>query len=53
MSAGASMGTMVSPGWGTLIGGVVGAVGTGLATGLAAEEKEYCQQIEACEDVNM
>ena len=53
LSAGASMGTMVSPGWGTLIGGVVGAVGTGLATGLAAEEKEYCQQIEACEDINM
>lgn len=53
LSAGASMGTMVSPGWGTLIGGVVGAVGTGLVTGLGAEEKEYCQQKEACEDINM
>ena len=53
LSAGASMGTMVSPGWGTLIGGVVGAVGTGLVTGMGAEEKEYCQQIEACEDINM
>lgn len=53
LSAGASMGTMVSPGWGTLIGGVVGAVGTGLVTGLGAEEKEYCQQIESCEDINM
>ena len=53
LSAGASMGTMVSPGWGTLIGGVVGAVGTGLVTGMGAEEKEYCQQIESCEDINM
>ncbi len=53
LSAGASMGTMVSPGWGTVIGGVVGAVGTGLVTGMGAEEKEFCQQIESCEDINM
>lgn len=52
LSAGASMGTMVSPGWGTLIGGVVGAVGTGLATGLSAKEQEFCQEKQHCEDMN-
>ncbi len=53
LTAGASMGTMVSPGWGTLIGGAVGAIGMGLAGGLSAGEKEFCQQFETCEDVNM
>ena len=53
LSAGASMGTMVSPGWGTAIGGAIGAVGGLFAGRSAADEKEYCQEIESCEDVNM
>ena len=53
LSAGASAGTMVSPGWGTAIGGLVGGIGGLFAGRSAAEEKEYCQEIESCEDVNM
>ncbi|MDW2994631.1 MAG: hypothetical protein R8N24_01215 [Alphaproteobacteria bacterium] len=52
LAAGAAMGTQVSPGWGTLIGGVVGAVGTGLVTGLSAKEQEFCQEKLHCDDVN-
>ena len=50
----ASAGTMVSPGWGTAIGGVVGMVGGGLlgAYGIS-QRQDYCQEIESCEDVNM
>ena len=53
LSAGAAAGTMVSPGWGTAIGGVVGAVGMGLMGMASGGEKEFCQQIESCEDINM
>ena len=53
VSAGAAAGTMVSPGWGTAIGGVVGAVGMGLMGMASGGEKEFCQQIESCEDINM
>ncbi len=53
LSAGASAGTMVSPGWGTAIGGIIGAVGAGIMGANAAGEQEFCQQIESCEDVNM
>lgn len=53
LSAGASAGTMVSPGWGTAIGGIVGAVGAGIMGASAAGEQEFCQQIESCEDINM
>lgn len=53
LSAGASMGTMVYPGWGTLIGGVVGAVGGGIGGALSGGKQDFCQQIESCEDVNM
>ena len=53
LTAGASMGTMASPGWGTLIGGVVGAVGMGVMGGLAGGEKEFCQERSVCEDVAM
>ena len=53
LSAGASAGTMVSPGWGTAIGGLVGGIGGLFAGRSAAEEKEYCQEIESCEDINM
>lgn len=53
LTAGASMGTSVTPGWGTAIGGAVGMVG-GLIMGLTSGgEKEYCQEIESCEDINM
>lgn len=53
LAAGASAGTMVSPGWGTAIGGVVGAVGMGVMGAMSGGEKEFCQQIESCEDINM
>lgn len=53
LAAGAAAGTMVAPGWGTAIGGVVGAVG-GLFSGRSgAGKEEFCQEIESCEDVNM
>lgn len=53
LSAGAAAGTMVTPGWGTAIGGAVGAIG-GLFAGRSGAGKEtYCQEVESCEDVNM
>ena len=52
-AAGAAAGTMVTPGWGTAIGGVVGLVGGGAMGFLSGDEKEYCQEIESCEDINM
>ncbi len=53
LSAGAAAGTMVTPGWGTAIGGVVGAVGGLFAGRSAGGEKDFCQEIESCEDINM
>lgn len=53
LAAGASAGTMVTPGWGTAIGAVVGAVGGYFAGSSAGGEQEFCQEIESCEDVNM
>ena len=53
LSAGASAGTMVTPGWGTAIGGVVGALGAGLVGMTSGGKQEFCQEIESCEDINM
>ena len=53
LSAGASAGTMINAGWGTAIGGVVGAVGAGVLGGMSGGKKEFCQEIESCEDINM
>lgn len=53
MAAGAAAGTMVAPGWGTAIGGVVGAVGGFFGGRASGGEQEFCQEIESCEDVNM
>lgn len=53
LSAGASAGTMINAGWGTAIGGLVGAVGAGVLGGVSGGKKEFCQEIESCEDVNM
>ena len=53
LSAGASAGTMVSPGWGTAIGGIVGAVGAGALGAASGGKKQFCQEIESCEDINM
>lgn len=53
LSAGAAAGTMVTPGWGTAIGGVVGAVGGLFAGRSGAGQQEFCQEIESCEDINM
>ena len=53
LSAGAAMGTQISAGWGTAIGGVVGAVGAGVMGALSGGKKEFCQEIESCEDINM
>ena len=50
----AAAGTMAMPGWGTAIGAVAGTVG-GFAMGYMSSsgEKEFCQQITSCEDVNI
>ena len=53
LSAGAATGTMVTPGWGTAIGGVVGLVGAGALGFASGGKEEFCQEIESCEDVNM
>ncbi|MDR1826338.1 MAG: hypothetical protein LBQ49_01440 [Rickettsiales bacterium] len=53
LAAGAGAGTMISPGWGTAIGGVVGAVGGGIMGGLSSGKQKFCQEIQSCEDVNM
>ena len=53
LSAGASMGTMVSAGWGTAIGGALGAVGAGFVGYKSGGKQDFCQQIESCEDINM
>ena len=53
LTAGASAGTMVSPGWGTAIGSAVGAIGGFFAGHSSGGQKEFCQEIESCEDVNM
>ena len=53
LSAGAAAGTMVNAGWGTAIGGIIGAVGAGVVGGFSSEKKEFCQEIESCEDINM
>jgi len=52
-TAGAAAGTMVTPGWGTAIGGAVGLVGGALMGALGGGEKDFCQEIESCEDINM
>jgi len=53
LSAGASAGTLVNAGWGTAIGAVVGAAGAGLLGGFSGGKKDFCQEIESCEDINM
>ncbi|MBE6457605.1 MAG: hypothetical protein E7011_02245 [Alphaproteobacteria bacterium] len=53
LSAGAAAGTMVTPGWGTAIGGIVGAVGGFFAGRSGAGQQDFCQEIESCEDINM
>ena len=53
LSAGAAAGTMVTPGWGTAIGGVVGAVGAGILGAQSGGKKTFCQELESCEDINM
>ena len=53
LSAGASIGTTVAPGWGTAIGSVVGAIGGGLFGSASGGKKEFCQEVESCEDINM
>ena len=53
LSAGASIGSTIAPGWGTAIGGVIGAIGGGIFGSSSAGKKEFCQEIESCEDINM
>lgn len=53
LSAGASAGTMVSPGWGTAIGAAVGAIGAGVMGAMSGGEEEFCQELESCEDINI
>ena len=53
LSAGASAGTMVSAGWGTAIGGLVGGIGAGVLGAMSGGKKQFCQEVESCEDINM
>ena len=53
LAAGASAGTMVSPGWGTAIGGAIGAVGAGVLGAMSGGKEEFCQELESCEDINV
>ncbi len=53
LTAGATAGTMVNAGWGTAIGAVIGGVGAGVLGAVAGGEKDFCQEITSCEDVNM
>ena len=53
LSGGAAAGTMINAGWGTAIGGLVGAVGAGVLGAASGGKKEFCQEIESCEDINM
>jgi hypothetical protein len=53
LSAGASAGTMINAGWGTAIGALVGGVGAGVLGAMSGGKKEFCQEIESCEDINM
>ena len=50
----ASAGATINPIWGTVIGGAVGAIGGGVLGYMTGEgKKEYCQEVESCEDINM
>lgn len=51
-SAMAASVTSIMPGWGTAIGGAVGMLG-GIFGGSKVKRETFCQQLEACEDVNM
>jgi hypothetical protein len=53
LSGGAAAGTMINAGWGTAIGGLIGAVGAGVIGAQSGGKKEFCQEIESCEDINM
>ena len=53
LSAGASAGTMIAPGWGTASGGAIGAVGGWFLGRSSGGQEEFCQEIESCEDINM
>ena len=53
LSAGASAGTMAYAGWGTAIGAVLGGVAGGVMGAAAGGEKDFCQEIESCEDVDV
>ena len=53
LAAGASAGTMVSPGWGTAIVGLGVAAIAGFAGYKSGGKEDFCQQIESCGDINM
>lgn len=46
-ASGAAAGTMVMPGWGTLIGAGIGALGAGLSMGQAAKQRKRLAQLRA------
>lgn len=53
LATGASAGTMVSPGWGTAIGAVIGGVGAGILGAASGGQEDFCQELESCEDINI
>jgi hypothetical protein len=44
---------MVSPGWGTAIGAVIGGVGAGVLGAMSGGQEDFCQELESCEDINV
>ena len=47
-----SIGTLVNFGWGTAIGGALGALAGGYAGYQSGGEDTFCQEIESCEDID-
>lgn len=53
LAAGAAAGTSIMPGWGTAIGGVVGAVGGFFAGRASGGIEEFPFEVVSCEDINL
>ena len=54
LAGGASMGALAPGGmWTAIIGGVGGAAAAGFAGYQSGGKKEFCQEVESCEDINM
>ncbi len=53
ITSGASIGTMAYPGYGTAIGAGLFGIAGGLLGAASGGEKDFCQEIESCEDIDV